>query len=316
MSVISRECPRLEIVDVSSCSLLTNDGIAALLLNLQSLRQLLADDLGGLSDLLFHDNPRLESIKQTLKLDRVHLSGAFRVGDRLLEWLVGMAGLSSLHIDGNRSISREGLHKSLKVLQASAFLPSSMKSFSACDVDILRQHRLEEGEAFLRWISLRHGPTLTSLCLDEAFLSDSGAANLATNCPNLGCLSLIGCKGLTEAGVLSFAESCCYLQSLQLGGGVWPDTALRAFKDLKSLLCPQLRELSASGCDKFAGNALRYNHRLEKLSLRGCGGITLSAVQSTMIHCPRLRVVFLPQHIPRSALPVGMYMDDIYVVGM
>lgn len=60
---IARTCPKLHHCSVSSCSLLTNDGIAALLYNLPGLRHLVANNLSSLSDFMFHDNHELDAIK-------------------------------------------------------------------------------------------------------------------------------------------------------------------------------------------------------------------------------------------------------------
>ena len=105
---------------------------------------------------------------------------------------------------------------------------------------------------------MKHGPSLTSLTLDDAYLEDSLAAGVAERCRNLQELSIIGCKGILGSGLSSFSRHCTGLRKLkvslrlvvgesygkvpinpfcllQVGGGVWSDSALCGFKDLHSL---------------------------------------------------------------------------------
>merc|ERR1719219_3060117 len=76
-------------------------------------------------------------------------------------------------------------------------------------------------ESFVTAFSEDHLQHLIYLNLSECTkLNDAGVISIANNCPNLGTLQLDWCWEVTDIGVMAVVSSCKYLINLQLCGVV------------------------------------------------------------------------------------------------
>ena len=126
----------------------------------------------------------------------------------------------------------------------------------------------------------------------SAWSERGGVAALA---PRLRSLSLSGRPALTDNDVSALLGAASRLTELTLAA------APRASDAGLTPLPPTLRRLVLACCDGVAGSF--SVSPLTELRLPGCGGVAARALARAVAAAPTLRVLELPPHVPRSALP-------------
>ncbi len=158
---------------------------------------------------------------------------------------------------------------------------------------------------------------LRSLALDGCFLDDATACGITRHCRHLTSLSLVGCKGLADAGLQALLGRCTGLAELSIGGqsSLWrEDVALSAagLGSLRSLslcrrnvkdaqlapllrACTRLQRLCLAACHELTDAALLAvaAEALEQLEVSVCDGIEGSTL-SRLRNLRRLRLSHVP----------------------
>ena len=135
---------------------------------------------------------------------------------------------------------------------------------------------------------VRSHPTLESLQLQEAPITDSALSAIAACCPSLTSLSIGGCKAVTSVGICHVAKACTLLEKLFVQECSWVsgDGMCEAARSCCKLKCLNLNGLLLADRD-VVEIATLIGNRLEYLEIDGAAvGDTLSAIAA---HCPRLR---------------------------
>lgn len=121
------------------------------------------------------------------------------------------------------------------------------------------------------------GQRLQTLHIDGAFLSDSILSRVADHCSGLLDLSMVGCAGVSDAGLKLVAQGCIKLQKLAVGGakGGWTERlGLASFNNLESLVLSRRHFCR----DEDLVAVLKQHPGLKHLRLAGCGSITDAAL--------------------------------------
>lgn len=111
-------------------------------------------------------------------------------------------------------------------------------------------------------------PDLAELRLDGALLNDAAAEALAVVLgPALRVLTIVGVRGLGDAGLRALAASCPGLQTLAVGGGGsdWTERGLGAFARLRELRIARRGSLTAGGLDVALAPHARTLRRVPRL---------------------------------------------------
>ena len=123
-------------------------------------------------------------------------------------------------------------------------------------------------EVFSALAAFGGAPDLAELRLDGALLNDAAAETLAGVLgPALRVLTIVGVRGLGDAGLRALAASCPGLQTLAVGGcgSGWTERGLASFAALSELRIARRGSLTAGGLDivlaPHAGTPRRV-HRL------------------------------------------------------
>lgn len=137
----------------------------------------------------------------------------------------------------------------------------------------------------------RRNPQLSCLDLSGCNgLTNKCLVDVGESCAKLNKIYLRECRWVSPAGVMSVALSCKLLQVVDLSG-CWEvnDDCLTVL--VKS--CPEISELSVNGCYGITDHSLhivsRHLPKLTRLELNGCWRVTNYAVQMVGEYCRELR---------------------------
>lgn len=206
--------------------------------------------------------------------------------------LHGLVTLDLSHFEGLRqpykgpyasAIARHDDKCAGTCVQAGTFATTDMQSIS------MPQPAASAGPGIVSLASLT-GPHLSVLKLDGCYLHDDAAAYLALRCPLLHSLSVIGCKGLGNAGLQAFAQHCQHLQDLSVGGvsSLWQEHI--ALAGLCRLITLKIARRSLLQ-DVHLMPVLAANQQLHSLSLVGCYSLTDAALVAAPASLRKLTVV-------------------------
>ncbi|CAK9168954.1 unnamed protein product [Ilex paraguariensis] len=130
-------------------------------------------------------------------------------------------------------------------------------------------------------------------CLNLArnpYLSDGCLKKFASICPNLEILDLSSCSDITEVGIAEIFKSCCDVRHVQINfcAGVKNIGTGSELPKLEILCAPR----SGIANEGLAAIGKRC-HRLLKLDLEGCVGVTTRVVEEVVSACETLREINL-----------------------
>ncbi|XP_037094599.1 F-box/LRR-repeat protein 7-like [Pollicipes pollicipes] len=135
------------------------------------------------------------------------------------------------------------------------------------DVGVRRLAPLGPG---LRHLSLAHCRTV----------SDAGVAQLALSCRRLRYLNVRGCATVGDASLAAVARGCRRLCALDVGRSDASDLGLR----LLAQHCPDLRRLSARGCEMVSDAGVRVSVQDSAVTLEGCRTVKKYCKRCTIEH--------------------------------
>ena len=133
-----------------------------------------------------------------------------------------------------------------------------------------RAERRPVQEVFSALAAFGGAPDLAELRLDGALLDDAAAETLAGVLgPALRVLTIVGVRGLGDAGLRALAASCPGLQTLAVGGGGSAWTALVAFAGLRELRIARCGSMNAGA---LAAALAPHASTLRRVPRPGRGG--------------------------------------------
>jgi hypothetical protein len=194
------------------------------------------------------------------------------------------------------------------------------------EVDFRTWARIDE--TFVQQV-LRVSPSLTSITLSDACLSDTTLALCAQHCPLLEEIGVVsGGNGVTSAGIMQLLKPGNRLRRVRLSGCTeLSDEVILAFAEhcplVRVLVCPELGLSDdavvqlAQGCPELllvdlkgtsvgdAGVTALATHctGLRYLNLTACSNVTTLGVRALSEHCRHLTTLFLPSHFQTESLP-------------
>ncbi|MBA0616472.1 hypothetical protein Godav_016516 [Gossypium davidsonii] len=125
-------------------------------------------------------------------------------------------------------------------------------------------------------------------------LTDSGLTAVADGFTKLEKLSLIWCSNVTSFGVMSLAQKCSLLKSLDLQGCYVGDQGLAVVGQC----CKQLEDLNLRFCESLTDSGLvtlatECGKSLKSLGVAACARITDKSLEAVGSHCKNLETLSL-----------------------
>ncbi|PPD95141.1 hypothetical protein GOBAR_DD07830 [Gossypium barbadense] len=125
-------------------------------------------------------------------------------------------------------------------------------------------------------------------------LTDSGLTAVADGFAKLEKLSLIWCSNVTSFGVMSLAQKCSLLKSLDLQGCYVGDQGLAVVGQC----CKQLEDLNLRFCESLTDSGLvtlatECGKSLKSLGVAACARITDKSLEAVGSHCKNLETLSL-----------------------
>lgn len=306
MLKVARMCPRLRVLDLQACHLVTDLGLNSISEICHDLQEINLRSCTSVTD---------QSIKQLVtrcSLRRINLRGCFRLTDESIECMaLHCPCLSKLDLFYCHEITDRSL-KALAFAKPKCvcfpFIESKDKAIPKLETPLGKQHHLisldlghcdEITAEGVHDVLLKH-PHLESVSLTQCDqLSDSAILPLA-GCLSLTYLNLSGCPWLSTSAISEVCSRCILLERLDLGGCVGVgdeclETIAPKLEQLQSFSvaecpnitnvgisalaqCKNLHTLYATACDHLTDVAVlaltSQNLSLRTLSLNFCSKLT------------------------------------------
>ena len=135
-------------------------------------------------------------------------------------------------------------------------------------------------------------PSLTSLDLGRAFITDAALHEIARCCPRLETLNLSGAQYFSDAGLSAVIASCAKLHSLHLNNLPFATFTSMAIRNLSGLA--SLTRLNLTGAEWLSDAGVRELaacERLKELWLSTCSSVRDGGLCAIASSCLRLRLV-------------------------
>lgn len=196
------QCLRnLEEIELRTCRSVVDGVLLHLAENCQFLNSLLVYDGGsrdGLLHFFFHCRSNLQKLDLRLPLDLNN--------DHLSAMAANFRGLSSLRLQNCCLVTGEGLK-----LLGTSMASCGLEELALINCDVVERESgllatLGQQLRQLRKLDLSHN----ELLLDKEFIS------MSVSCTHLSDLKLRGCKGLTNAAMISVLRSCKFLENVDI----------------------------------------------------------------------------------------------------
>ncbi|XVF66346.1 hypothetical protein PTKIN_Ptkin10aG0027900 [Pterospermum kingtungense] len=136
----------------------------------------------------------------------------------------------------------------------------------------------------------------------ESFcLTDAGLTAVGDGFSKLENLSLIWCSNVTSLGIISLAQKCSFLKSLDLQGCYVGDQGLAVV----GKCCKQLEDVNLRFCESLTDAGLvdlatRVGKSLKSLGVAACARITDKSLEAVGSHCKSLETLSLDSEFIRN----------------